>query len=154
MSTVRLQPPEPFDFKSPDNWLKWQRRFLQYRDASGLSEESQARQVSTLLYCLGEEANDVLTSTNISEEDKKQFTKVMDQFDEFFKVLIFERARFNQRNQLPGEVAEKYYHGAVQYSNFKDEMIRDRLVVEILNQRPRNSYRWIQHSSGVARGGC
>ncbi len=33
--------------------------------------ESELRQVSTLLYCLGEEASDVLTSTNITEEDRK-----------------------------------------------------------------------------------
>ena len=58
----QLQPPEPFDFKS--NWPK-RRCFQQYRDASGLGEESNTRQVSMLLYCLEEEANDVLTSTNI-----------------------------------------------------------------------------------------
>ena len=34
-------------------------------------EVSEARQVSTLLYCLGEEAEDVLTSANDSEVDKK-----------------------------------------------------------------------------------
>ena len=72
MSTLQLRPPEPFKFKSPDGWLKWKRRFEQYRDASGLSGESDARQVSTLLYCLGEEENDVLASTNISEADKKK----------------------------------------------------------------------------------
>ena len=111
MSTLQLRPPEPFDFKSPDGWLKWKRRFEQYRDASGLSGESDARQVSTLLYCLGEEANDVLASTNISEANKKKFSKVMEKFDGFFKVrhnVIFEGARFNQRNQLAGEAAEKY----------------------------------------------
>ena len=58
MTSLHLQPPGPFDFKSPDGWLKWKRRFEQYRHASGLSSEgSEERQVSTLLYCLGEEAN-------------------------------------------------------------------------------------------------
>ena len=33
-SSLQLQPPEPFDFKSPDNWPKWRRRFQQYRDAT------------------------------------------------------------------------------------------------------------------------
>ncbi len=35
----------------------------------------------------------------------------MEKLDGFFKVrhnVIFERARFNMRNQLPGEAAEKY----------------------------------------------
>ena len=87
MSTLQLRPPEPFDFKSPDGWLKWKRRFEQYRDASGLSGESDARQVSTLLYCLGEEANDVLASTNISEADKKKFSKVIEKFDGFSRSV-------------------------------------------------------------------
>ena len=53
----------------------------------------------------------MLTSTNITEEDKKLFSKVMEKFDEFFKVrhnVIFERARFNHGKQLLGESAEKY----------------------------------------------
>ncbi len=144
MSTLQLQPPELFDFKSPDSWPKWKRRFKQYRDASGLSGESEPRQVSTLLYCLGEEANDVLASTNITEEEKKVFLTVMEKLDGFFKVrhnVIFERARFNMRNQLPGEAAEKYiaelYRLAdnCNFGNFRDELIRDRLVVGILDQK-------------------
>ncbi len=107
MSSLQLRPPENFDFK----WPKWRRRFQQFRDASGLSAEDDTRQVSTLLYCLGEEANDVLASTHISEEDKKVFSKVVEKLDDYFKVrhnVIFERARFNQRNQMPGESTEKY----------------------------------------------
>ena len=95
MSSLQLSPPEAFDFKCPDNWQKWRRRFQQYCEASGLSAESDARQVNTFLYCLGEEANDVLASTHISITDRKVFSKVMEKLDEYFKVrhnVIFERA--------------------------------------------------------------
>ena len=44
-----------------------EKRFEQYRIASGLGEESVQRQVSTLLYCLGEEADSILSSSNIME---------------------------------------------------------------------------------------
>ena len=144
MSSLQLRPPENFDFKCPDNWPKWRRRFQQFREASGLSGEDDVRQVSTLLYCLGEEANDVLASTHISEEDKKVFSKVVEKLDDYFKVrhnVIFERARFNQRNQLPGESAEKYiaeiYRLAenCKFGELKDELIRDRLVVGILDKK-------------------
>ena len=86
----------------------------------------------------------MLASTNISEEDKKKFDKVMEKFDGFFQVrhnVIFEWARFNQRNQLPGESAEIYiaelYRLAenCNYDNLKDEMIRDRLVVGIVDRK-------------------
>jgi len=64
--------------------------------------------VSTLLYCLGEEADNVLTSTNIT---KKKFDDVIQKFDEFFNVrknVIFERARFNQQSQGETETAEQF----------------------------------------------
>ena len=85
-------------FNSPDEWPKWKKRFEQYRVASGLDKEDDKRQVSTLLYCLGEEADDVLTSTNITAENRKKFADIIAKFDDFFKVrknVIFERARFN-----------------------------------------------------------
>ena len=105
-----------------------------------MASESDERQISTLLYCLGVEAEDVLTSTNISNDDRKQYDQVLGKMDEFFKVwknVIFERARFNWRTQRIGETAEEsitcLYSLAAdyQYGNLKDEMIRDRLVVGI-----------------------
>ena len=65
---------------------------------------------------------------------------VIETFESFFKVrknVIFERARFNRRNQTPGESAEQYimelYKLAedCEYGAMKEEMIRDRLVVGI-----------------------
>ena len=43
MASIRLDPPEPFDFAKPDNWPKWKKRFEQYRAASGLDKESEDR---------------------------------------------------------------------------------------------------------------
>ena len=71
MASLRFQPPDPFNFRKPDEWPKWKRRFKQFRSASGLESESKPCQVSTLLYCLGEEADDILTSTNITKGDRK-----------------------------------------------------------------------------------
>jgi len=110
-NTIPLRPPEPFDFKKPDGWAKWKRRFEQFLSASGLDKEDEARQVSTLLYCLGEEAEGVLASTNISEEARKKYKDVMEKLDEHFRVrrnVIYERARFNRRDQKEGETAEEY----------------------------------------------
>ena len=47
------------------------------------------------LYCVGEEAEDVLTSTNITAQNRKKYDKVLGKFDDFFKVrknVIDERA--------------------------------------------------------------
>jgi len=71
MASIHFQPPDTFDFRKPDEWLRWRKRFEQFRIASGLSAESEDRQVNTLLYCLGEEADDVLNLTNITDEARK-----------------------------------------------------------------------------------
>ena len=66
-----LRPPSAFNFTKPEEWEKWKNRFQQYRLASGLSAEDEERQVSTLLYCMGEGSEDVLKMTGISDDDKK-----------------------------------------------------------------------------------
>ena len=142
MAQLRLQPPEPFDFKTQDDWPRWKRRFQQFRVASGLIADDAAKQISALLYCLGEEAEAVLDSTNITAEEKAVYNTVVSKFDDFFRVrrnVIFERARFNRRNQQEGESAEQYimvlYELAAncEYGDMTSEMIRDRLVVGIMD---------------------
>lgn len=73
MAQIRLQPPDPFDFRNPDDWQRWRRRFQQFREASGLSEATAGKQISTFLYCLGEEAESVLASTNTTAADRRDF---------------------------------------------------------------------------------
>ena len=122
---------------------QWKQRFKQYRVDSGLAEKSEECQASTLLYCLGVDAEDILTTTRISDDNRKKYTRVVEKFGEFFRVrhnVIFERARFNKRNQLPGESAENYITvlhqltESCEYDNIKDEMIHDRLVVAIRDE--------------------
>ena len=140
LANVRLQPPDPFDFKQPDNWTRWLDRFEQFRVASGLDKEDEPKQVSRLLYCAGEEAADVLASTGISADNRKKYGTVVEKFNAYFEVrknVIFERARFNKRNQLEGESIEQYItvlYGLVEkceFRDFKEELLRDRIVVGI-----------------------
>ena len=143
MAGIQLKTPEPFDFNNPDSWSKWKRRFEQFREASGLSGESETRQVSTLLYTMGENADNLLTSTRITSEERKKYDTVLAKLDGFFKVrrnVIFERAKFNRRNQLPGETVEQYISElyalveTCEYGNLTEEMLRDRIVVGIRDE--------------------
>ena len=109
MAQIRLQPPDPFNFRNPDDWPRWKRRFQQFREASGLSEAAASKQTSTFLYCLGEEAEAVLSSTNATAEERADYDSVLAKFDSFFRVrknVIYECARFNRRDQQSGETAE------------------------------------------------
>ena len=140
MATFRLQPPAPFSFKSPDEWPKWKRHFEQFRAASGLNAEVGEKQVCTLLYSMGEDAEDTLPSTNPMAEEKKDYDVVIQKFDEFFKVrknVIFERARFNKRCQGSEESVEQFITSlysladGCDYGEFRETMICDRIVVGI-----------------------
>ena len=143
MASLQLKAPECFNFKQPDDWPRWKRRFEQYRAASGLSQDSEEKQINALLYCMGEEAEVVLISTGILEGQRKEYSAVSGKFNEFFKVrrnVIFERARFNKRNQLCGESAEQYIMKLYtlaencNYGDLTSEMMRDRLVVGIQDE--------------------
>jgi len=55
--------------------------------------------VNTLLYFLREEIESVLNSTNITEEERKDYASVLAMFNKFFQVrrnVIFKRVRFNR----------------------------------------------------------
>ena len=139
--SISLKPPAAFNFRKPDEWPQWLKRFEQFRLASGLSEEkNRVKQISTLLYCLGEEAESVLASTHITSEKRQKYDTVVAKLNGHFKVrknVIFERARFNHRNQLAGESAEQYITTLYsllencEYGELTSQMIRDRLVVGI-----------------------
>ena len=71
MAAIRLEPPEKFNFKCPDEWPRWKKRFDQFSVASGLAAEATVKQVSTLLYCMGEEAEDALNKEEAEDSLNK-----------------------------------------------------------------------------------
>ena len=140
MASLNLRAPAAFNFSKPEEWRKWKIRFEQFRLASGLSAESEERQASSLMYCMGEDAEEVLATTSVTVEQKKEYRQVVQKFDEYFKVrknLVYERASFNLANQLADESAEQFITRLHQlaenceFGDLKNEMIRDRLVIGI-----------------------
>lgn len=139
-ATFQVKPPESFNFGSPAEWPKWRRRFERFRKASGLDASDEETQASTLIYAMGDEADDILKSFALSDEDNKKYRPVMDKFKAHFvkkRNVIYERARFNMRRQEEGETVDAFittlYSLAEHcgYGELHDEMIRDRIVVGI-----------------------
>lgn len=144
MDTFNIQPPEPFDFTKPLDWTKWIRRFERFRLASNLSTNSEENQVNTLIYCMGDEADDVLRGLKLSEDDLKVYKKVKDGFHNFFVVkknVVYERARFNMRKQEANETVDAFVtalHALAEHCNYgplHDELIRDRIVVGLADTK-------------------
>lgn len=137
-ATFTIQPPEPFDFSKPLQWEKWIRRFERFRLASNLHLSSEANQVNTLIYCMGDEADDILRGQALSDAERHQYQAVRDILDSYFvprKNIIYERARFNQRVQQADENVDSFVtalYALAEHCNYgalRDELIRDRLVV-------------------------
>ena len=63
--------PETFEkvagLNQAEAWPKWYRRFKRYRTASGLSTQPNGEQVSTLLYAVGDCADDIIITQGIDE---------------------------------------------------------------------------------------
>ena len=126
--------PVPFCFDCPDERPKWHPQFKQFRVVSRLSEENKERQIGILLYCLGKYADNVLTSTNISEERRMKYKAVLVKFDTHFKVhknVIFECTQFNHGVQEQEESVKLFMVSLYslsenyQYGELKDQMIHD-----------------------------
>ena len=140
MATYQVTPPEPFTFTRPEEWQKWIRRFERFRKASGLEAKQQEAQVNTLIYTMGDEADDILRSFSLSEDEQKVYDTVKTRFERHFvkrRNIIFERAKFNSRKQEQGETVDAFItalYGLAEhcnYGNLHNEMIRDRIVVGI-----------------------
>ncbi|KAK0156642.1 hypothetical protein N1851_000118 [Merluccius polli] len=132
MATFTIKPPEAFDFAKPHEWEKWIRRFERFRLASNLNSSTEENQMNTLVYCMGDEADDVLRGA------------VKKGFDDYFipkKNVIYERAKFNKRVQQPSETVDVFLTSlyalaeSCEYGQLHDELLRDRLVVGLKDSR-------------------
>ena len=141
-ASFHVSMPDPFTFTRPEEWDRWTRRFDRFRVASGLAQKDDEVQVSTLIYAMGDQADDILRSFALPEEDRKNYAIVKAKFDNHFvhrRNVIFERARFNRRRQEEGESVDSFITALYTlaehcgYGELHDEMVRDRIVVGIRN---------------------
>ena len=145
MATFQLSPPSNFDFSKPEEWPKWVRRFERFRISSGLVEGDQELQVNTLVYAMGDKADDIISTwTDLEEAAKKDYAKVKDRFGKHFvcKInIIFERAKFNSRRQEEDESADSFITTlyilaeTCAYGPIREELIRDRIVVGLRDSK-------------------
>ncbi|KAK0131434.1 hypothetical protein N1851_033836 [Merluccius polli] len=140
----QLIPPNKFDFSNTNDWPRWMKRFERYRIASGLDKQSEEFQVNAFMYAAGDDAEDILSVLPLSDTDKKSCESVIDAFEKHCvskRNVIYERACFNRQSQQPGESVESFItavHTLAEHCQFRalrEELIRDRIVVGILDAK-------------------
>ena len=67
-SPIQVPLPDRFNFGSPDAWPAWVRRFDRFRIASGLANRPANDQISTMVYAMGDQAEDILRTLNIPND--------------------------------------------------------------------------------------
>ena len=110
-TSLGVTTPELFSFDKPADWPRWIRRFDQFRVASQLDKQGDDAEVNMLMYCTGDEANDILKSFTFAEDETMTYEMVKSKFDKYFipkRNVIYERAVFNSCKQAEGETVDAF----------------------------------------------
>ena len=92
------------------------------------------------MHAMGSLAEDVLLTFGLLADDAKKYSVVRDRFEKHFVVrrnVIYERACFIQRAQSDDESIESFFTylysmiDNCDYCALRDEILRDRIVIEI-----------------------
>ena len=97
-------------------WIHWSQCFERYRIASALKTKPEYEQVSTLLYVMGDCADDILATVPL-DETTATYDEVCTALNGYFNVrrnLIVQRALFNKRHQLVGESVDTFHSRFIQ----------------------------------------
>ena len=75
MASGGIKAPAALDFvNAQESWNDWIQRFQRYRFASGLEEKAVQRQIDTLIYIMGDQAEKVYTQLEVQQPTEEQVT--------------------------------------------------------------------------------
>ena len=146
-----LPPPPPLEIHDDniaEKWKKFRLAWSNYSLATELNKKTEAIQVATLLTVIGEEARDVYSTFDWSDEgNKSKIEPVLQQFADYCqprKNVPFQRYRFNKRAQEAGESYDQYKtalrklaEGCEFHTITSEEILRDRLIFGIRDVKVR-----------------
>lgn len=84
-NSFQCQPPAESDFSSLDEWPHWKCQFEHFQIISGLATKPKPEQVNALIYFMGNKADDLLLSLNLSAYKVAKY-EVLSAFESHFVV--------------------------------------------------------------------
>ncbi|UYV62489.1 hypothetical protein LAZ67_2000778 [Cordylochernes scorpioides] len=136
-----IQPPETFDFSTPNEWPKWRKRFERYLVVSGMKKKEEADKIDLFMYLMGDRADDIFRTFKFEkEEETTKIDSVLKAFDSHFcvrKNIIYERAKFNSRIQEDREPVDEFITSlykladSCEFEGLHEQLIRARIVVGV-----------------------
>ena len=147
---ANIPPPRPLvmDNNLSTNWKQWRKVWQRFEIATGTFKQEGLIRVATLLSVVGEDAAKVYdTFTWDDDQDEECIDDVLRQFDRYCQPrtqVIYERYKFNNRNQAVGETISAYItdlrtiaRNCAHEDITPDEIIRDRLVLGLNDDKMR-----------------
>jgi hypothetical protein len=69
---MAYKPPDSFDFSKGETWPNWIRRFERFRTLTELNEKEDITQINTMIYTMGDQAEDILNSFKLNATQRLQ----------------------------------------------------------------------------------
>lgn len=132
-----------FEGNVAENFKKFKQNVEIYLNATGKIKLPDEVKVAIFLNLIGEEGVEVYNTLALSEENRKKFDKVLEEFEKYTsprKNVVYERFKFFSRKQ---EAAEGFDHfvtdlkklaPSCEFGEQKDGLIRDRIVLGVNNK--------------------
>ncbi|XP_035690003.1 uncharacterized protein K02A2.6-like [Branchiostoma floridae] len=156
MADSRLLPvPKPVEMTGDvsENWEIFKDEWASYEIATEKNKKPKEIRVATLKTVIGRDCLDILRNLDIpadpgqpDADPRQDPDKIIDALDKHFKPLkntVYERYKFNTCEQAPGESIEVYVArlrklvSTCEYGALKEEMLRDRIVLGICDNKVR-----------------
>ncbi|XP_077531198.1 uncharacterized protein LOC144143299 [Haemaphysalis longicornis] len=145
-ASFKLRTPPQFTFDNPAQWTAWLQQFEDYSFASGLSSAPEETKVHTLLYCMGPQGLEVLSSLMSDAEAYRSYSGVTTSLSGYFVHPVnevYESSRFHKRTQAVGLSVDAFFtalRNLVKKCNYAsreidDRLVRDRFIVGLLDSR-------------------
>lgn len=134
------------DGNMSENWRRFKRNYDIFASAAKVNTQTNDIKINTFLNAIGPDAVDLFDSFSLTDAQRLVYETVVESFETYCnprKNVIYERFRFNQRNQRDGEKFDEFLLDLkflARYCNFgtaENELLRDRIVGGIIDNRLR-----------------
>ncbi|UYV64720.1 K02A2.6-like [Cordylochernes scorpioides] len=148
MAENAIRPPKQICLNelNKEGWESWLESFEWYGIATQLSSKAPEVQVAIFMAAMGREAQNIFKSFNLNNADKNNLSIVKDKFNNYFSPKLnttIERFKFNQMKQKEDESFNEFLTriklqiANCKYAVMSDELLKDRIVVGIINNEIR-----------------
>lgn len=129
-----------------ENWRRFKRNYKIFEKAAKVDTENDEIKIATFLNAIGPGAVDLYDSFTMTDAQRAVYDTVIGAFETYCnprKNVIYERYKFNQRNQKDGEsfdeflLAIKLLSRYCEFERSESQLMRDRIVAGIVDNKLR-----------------